>query len=272
MRPCRRASLAAAACHLRRCQHVGVRDSAENRHYLFGDVFAGVRLAACIASAEPGAGDQGYFAGPELQVVRRTRRQAHYLCRRCPAGLSCRRSGAPCRTRGGHRLDNQGVGQHPERTRVATRSVCVTGWTGLPSARCWPTMSKPRAFHGMTSRCRRLTSRTAVSTLKTACTMRSKRAGEMVRLTSDAAIDAARLQAPPTRAAIRGLLVSRFADKIGSVSWNRVILRTEAESWMANLDQYLTPDDVTPLMERLVDAPHHRRSDQGLPRRRRIAR
>ena len=79
-------------------------------------------------------------------------------------------------------------------------------------------------------------------------------AGEMVRLTSDAAIDVARLQAPPTRAAIRGLLVSRFADKIGSVSWNRVILRSEAESWMANLDQYLTPDDVTPLMKRLVDA------------------
>ena len=76
-----------------------------------------------------------------------------------------------------------------------------------------------------------------------------EQAGEMVRLTTDAAIDAAMSQAPAnTRAAIRGALVGKFADSIGVLGWNRVVLRTEAESWMVDLDDYLTPASVLGVM------------------------
>ncbi len=55
-----------------------------------------------------------------------------------------------------------------------------------------------------------------------------EQAGEMVRLTTDAAIDAAMTQPPAnTRAAIRGHLVDKFADSIGVLGWNKVVLRTE---------------------------------------------
>ncbi len=82
-----------------------------------------------------------------------------------------------------------------------------------------------------------------------------EQAGEMLRLTTDDAINVARTHAPEkTRAAIRGLLVERFADDIGALGWNRVILRTESESWLANLDDYLTPDAVAAEMARLHSA------------------
>ena len=60
------------------------------------------------------------------------------------------------------------------------------------------------------------------------------------------AIDAALTQPPSnTRAAIRGHLVDKFAGSIGVLGWNKVIvLRTDAESWMVDLDDYLTPAAV----------------------------
>lgn len=82
-----------------------------------------------------------------------------------------------------------------------------------------------------------------------------EQAGETVRLTTDAAIEAAMAQAPPnTRAAIRGALVERFAEDIGVLGWNRVVLRTPTESWMADLDDYLTPESVAEAMGRVRDA------------------
>jgi proteasome accessory factor A len=68
-------------------------------------------------------------------------------------------------------------------------------------------------------------------------------AGMMRRIVSDDAIEAA-LDSPPadTRAAIRGELVCRYAQHIGNVAWGRVVLRTEGESWVADLDSYLTPE------------------------------
>ena len=79
-----------------------------------------------------------------------------------------------------------------------------------------------------------------------------EQAGEMLRLTTDAAIEAAQTQAPAsTRAAIRGALVERFADDIGAVNWNRVVLRDGDESWLADLDDYLTPQSVAAAMARL---------------------
>ena len=76
-----------------------------------------------------------------------------------------------------------------------------------------------------------------------------EQAGEMVRLTDDATVEAAMTQAPTnTRAAMRGYLVERFADAIGVVGWNKVVLRTEQESWMVDLDDYLTPEAVAQAM------------------------
>jgi proteasome accessory factor PafA2 len=83
-----------------------------------------------------------------------------------------------------------------------------------------------------------------------------EQAGEMVRLTDDAAIEAACTQAPAnTRAALRGLLVDRFPEQIGSAGWNRVILREGDESWAADLDDYLTPQSVAGALSQLAAAP-----------------
>ncbi len=81
-------------------------------------------------------------------------------------------------------------------------------------------------------------------------------AGEMLRLTSDAAITSA-LTAPPenTRAALRGAFVDRFGEHIGAISWNRIVLRTENESWMVDLDNYLTPESVSHAREWIAEAP-----------------
>ena len=77
----------------------------------------------------------------------------------------------------------------------------------------------------------------------------------MLRLTDDNAIDNAMLQAPQnTRAAIRGALVERFHTHIGTAGWNRVVLRTENESWLVDLDNYLTPETVAPAIARLETA------------------
>jgi len=83
-----------------------------------------------------------------------------------------------------------------------------------------------------------------------------EQAGEMQRLTNDAAIAAAMAEAPSaTRAAVRGALVERFADNIGGISWNRVVLRDGEESWMADLDDYLTPQAVAAALSQISAAP-----------------
>lgn len=72
-----------------------------------------------------------------------------------------------------------------------------------------------------------------------------EQAGEMVRLTTDALINDAMTTAPAnTRAALRGFLVEHYGDAVGRIGWNKVVLRTEADSWMMDLDNYLTPDAV----------------------------
>ncbi len=83
-----------------------------------------------------------------------------------------------------------------------------------------------------------------------------EQSGEMLRLTSDEAIDAARTQAPAnTRAALRGALVARFSENIGVLGWSRVVLRTETESWMIDLDEYLTPQSVAQALAQIQAAP-----------------
>ncbi len=82
-----------------------------------------------------------------------------------------------------------------------------------------------------------------------------EQAGEMVRLTSDTLVGAAQTEAPlNTRAAIRGYLVDKFGDSIGVVGWNKVVLRTETESWVADLDNYLTPAAVADAMALITEA------------------
>ena len=84
-----------------------------------------------------------------------------------------------------------------------------------------------------------------------------EQAGEMVRLTTDDAVEAAMTQAPTnTRAAIRGYLVDKFGDAIGVLGWNKVVLRTETESWMVDLDDYLTPAAVAQAMADLQSRRH----------------
>jgi proteasome accessory factor A len=82
-----------------------------------------------------------------------------------------------------------------------------------------------------------------------------EQAGEMVRLTDDAAIDRAMKKAPSrTRAAIRGGMVARFAENIGMIGWNKVVLRADDASWVADLDEYLTPESVAPILHALESA------------------
>jgi proteasome accessory factor PafA2 len=82
-----------------------------------------------------------------------------------------------------------------------------------------------------------------------------EQAGEMIRLTDDATVNAAMTQAPTnTRAAIRGHLIDTFNESIGVAGWNRVVLRTEDESWMVALDDYLTPESVAQAMSELKAA------------------
>ncbi|MGO8671160.1 MAG: proteasome accessory factor PafA2 family protein [Capsulimonadaceae bacterium] len=82
-----------------------------------------------------------------------------------------------------------------------------------------------------------------------------EQAGEMVRLTDDASIAAAMIEPPEqTRAAIRGGIVSRFAGNVGVVGWNKLVLRQDQTSWVADLDDYLTPERVLPVSQALRSA------------------
>lgn len=81
-----------------------------------------------------------------------------------------------------------------------------------------------------------------------------EQAGLMVRLSSEEEIAEAVLHAPQnTRAAIRGALVERFADQIGLVGWNKIVLRSGEQSWLADLDEYLSPESVAVAMSRLKE-------------------
>jgi proteasome accessory factor A len=80
-----------------------------------------------------------------------------------------------------------------------------------------------------------------------------EQSGAMVRLTSDEDINIAKTQAPSnTRAAIRGALVERFAEDISRIGWSKVILKSSDQAWVADLDDYLTPESVAFVMERLA--------------------
>ncbi|MGI4791457.1 MAG: proteasome accessory factor PafA2 family protein, partial [Janthinobacterium lividum] len=82
-----------------------------------------------------------------------------------------------------------------------------------------------------------------------------EQAGEMVRLTNDRIVETAQTEPPAnTRAAIRGYLVDKFSDSIGVLGWNKVVLRTETESWVADLDDYLTPTSVADAMATIKSA------------------
>ena len=82
-----------------------------------------------------------------------------------------------------------------------------------------------------------------------------EQAGEMVRVTDEASIVSALTTAPQnTRAAIRGRLVEKFAGNIAVIGWSRAILRTDEESWLVDLEDYITPDDVRPVLAGLNSA------------------
>ena len=79
-----------------------------------------------------------------------------------------------------------------------------------------------------------------------------EQSGAMVRLTDDDEIGKAMTNAPAvTRAAIRGALVERFAEDISRIGWSKVILRSSDQAWVADLDDYLTPESVAVVMGRL---------------------
>lgn len=93
-----------------------------------------------------------------------------------------------------------------------------------------------------------------------------EQAGEMERLATDDDINTAMAQAPQnTRAALRGALIERFGAQIGAAGWNRVVLRTENESWLADLDPYLSPETVAPALARLETASSLTEFLQSLP-------
>jgi len=82
-----------------------------------------------------------------------------------------------------------------------------------------------------------------------------EQSGEMIRVTDDASIAAARTEAPQnTRAAIRGQLVEKFAGNIAVIGWSRAVLRDSDESWLVDLEDYITPDDVRPVLAGLKSA------------------
>jgi proteasome accessory factor A len=79
--------------------------------------------------------------------------------------------------------------------------------------------------------------------------------GHLMRLTTDEDVDRAMRAAPSdTRAAIRGAFVEKFAENIGVAGWNCVVLRNEGESWLAELDNYLSPAVVAPALAEIRDA------------------
>ncbi len=79
--------------------------------------------------------------------------------------------------------------------------------------------------------------------------------GHMARLSTDEGVTKAMTTAPQdTRAAIRGALIERFADRIGVAGWSCVVLRSDAESWVAELDGYLTPESIAPALATIREA------------------
>jgi proteasome accessory factor A len=80
--------------------------------------------------------------------------------------------------------------------------------------------------------------------------------GHMVRLTSEAAVENAMTHAPQnTRAALRGAFVDRFGQNIGVLGWNCIVLRNGGESWMAELDNYMTPETIGSALAQIRSAP-----------------
>ena len=62
--------------------------------------------------------------------------------------------------------------------------------------------------------------------------------GAMETLVSESEIEAARCEAPnQTRAALRGLLVRRFGDKIRAASWGAMLLEENGEKWSLSLSE-----------------------------------
>lgn len=62
--------------------------------------------------------------------------------------------------------------------------------------------------------------------------------GAMETLVGEDEIEAARCEAPiQTRAALRGLLVRRFGDKIRSASWGSMLLEDAGERWLLRLSE-----------------------------------
>ena len=80
--------------------------------------------------------------------------------------------------------------------------------------------------------------------------------GHMVRLTSDDAVQHAIAHAPAnTRAALRGAFVERFGQNVGLIGWNNVVLRNAGESWMAELENYMTPESIEHALAQILGAP-----------------
>lgn len=82
-----------------------------------------------------------------------------------------------------------------------------------------------------------------------------EQAGAMERIATDEAVEAAMTTPPPdTRAAIRGALVARFAESIGAAGWSRMVLRTDSESFLADMQDYLEPESVAAALPKIAGA------------------
>lgn len=78
---------------------------------------------------------------------------------------------------------------------------------------------------------------------------------QVVRILDENAIEDAVTAAPrTTRAKLRGDLISRFPTNIGSVGWNRVVLRDNGQSWLVDLDDYVTPESVRDIVAKLDES------------------
>jgi Pup amidohydrolase len=73
--------------------------------------------------------------------------------------------------------------------------------------------------------------------------------GAMGKFVNEPAIEDAKTTAPSgTRAALRGELIKRFNGSIGGISWGGVVLRTETESWLADLGEFVDPKPIEDAM------------------------
>jgi proteasome accessory factor A len=70
-------------------------------------------------------------------------------------------------------------------------------------------------------------------------------AGQLVRLSNPEDVERAKGIAPTnTRAILRGELIRKFRESIGTISWSGVVFRTEEASWLADLSDYLSPESI----------------------------